>query len=247
MKHICRLTYTIIHPCFFLLLFRYETPNNCSYNSRRIAKYSRHNRTNSSPSHLTTLPHIPSSYASSRMMTPHCPSQARNPCLQLSNLIILLHIQIHLLPTLHKQLLHALHMKIIGLAFRPIRPTCPFPPTTMTSACKLIAQIKATIPIIQNFWEICTARVQIESAPPAVVHESQYLVLARVAFTLVQARWFVVEPELALLVEGVSEGKGCLNTSLVQVELAKAALVFEPDPGFFATITLEGGICELEL
>lgn len=117
----------------------------------------------------------------------------------------------------------------------------------MTSACKLIAQIKATISIIQNFWEIRAARVQIESAPPAVVHESQYLILACVAFALVQARWFVVESELALLVEGVSEGKGCLGTSLVQVELTVTALVFEPNPGFFAAIALEGGICELEL
>lgn len=131
-------------------------------------------------------------------------SKAWNPRLQLPNLV-LVHIQIHSLPALHKQFLHARNVKIIGIAFRPVRPTGTFAAAAVARARELGAEPKTALPIVEHLREVGTARVEIEAASPAVVHEALHVFPARVAVPPYLPRRSVEELEHAFAVEFVRE------------------------------------------
>lgn len=168
------------------ILLRYDATNHSRYDSRRVTKNGRDDNTSSSTSYPTTL--LDRSSCSTTVL--HRTLKPRNRSNHFPNLI-LIHIEIHGLPTLHQHLLHTRQMKIISPTLRPIRPAEPLPAAAMTRARELVTKVEMALPIVKDLREASATRMKIEVTGIAMVHKAMDVSPTSIAYALGMA-WGVM-------------------------------------------------------
>lgn len=152
-----------------------------------------------------------------------------------------------LMPSFHKHFLHTRHMQIVLLAFRSITPAPPFAPALMAGAAHFPIQIELDLPVVQHHGELGAARVEVKPAGPAMVHESGYVLLARISIAWGVPGGSGEELEGALGVERVEDGRTGYGAVHVEIKVACRALVTRSYAYFLAAIALEWDFCVLKL
>lgn len=96
-------------------------------------------------------------------------------------------------------------MEIVCIALRPVRPTRSFASTAVAGARELHAQPKMAFPVVEQLWEVGTARMKIKTTFTAVKHEPLHVFPAGVAVPPDYARRSAEELKDTFVVEFVCE------------------------------------------
>lgn len=134
-------------------LLGYEAPNNSSDDSSRITKNGRDDDAESTTSNLATLVNLANPgpvclQVVVLVVALHGASEAGYLSLDLPH-FLLIQVEIHSLPALHKHLLHTRDMQIVVFTLRPVRPPQTFETTTMATACYLNAEKEAPVTVLK--------------------------------------------------------------------------------------------------